>query len=71
MSLEDTIEKEKSLLMVGSCNCSKYSTFIYIGRQDLTDSIKAKLGVDYIDMYNCVKCGTTTTDRTIRNNGGY
>jgi len=71
MSLEDTIKKETSPLMVGSCNCSEHSTFIYVGKQELTEEIRIKLGVDALELYNCVNCRTTTTDRTIKKNGGY
>jgi hypothetical protein len=68
MCLEDKVENIELPIMVGTCNCSKYSTFIYIGRQELLDH---KDGNKYLNLYNCVKCNTTTTDKTIKKNGGY
>ena len=45
MALEEITEealRDEHPLLIGSCNCSEYSTFIYIGRQDLTEAIKKK-----------------------------
>ena len=70
MSLEKIAETEHPL-MVGRCSCSEYTTFIYVDKQELTPKIQTKLGVKYLELYNCVKCGTTTTEQTIRKNGRY